>query len=136
MTHATKLRLRAVDGLLDDIQISLPVSWAAPLRAQSVKLGMSLADLITQYCGHLSDQVEALDAAVQSPHTGDDPSRFVLRGSFQQIFQAEALRCGLPVRAVLHRVISDAAASFAGRAREPLPKPIVMVPGQKKLRSR
>ena len=82
MTHATKLRLRAVDGLLDDIQISLPVSWAATLRAQSVKLGMSLEDVVVQYAGHLAAEIEKLEAAVASPTISDDVARFRLRGSF------------------------------------------------------
>ena len=127
------LRLREISGLLEDVEINLPISWAETLRSKSAKLGLSLADFLAQYSGHLVDEIESLETAVASPTISDDAARFRLRGSFLKIFKAEALRSGLPVRTLVHRLIADAAASFAGRAREPLPKPIVMVPGQKKL---
>ena len=128
-----RLRLREVSGLLEDIEINLPVAWAATLRSKSVKLGLSLDALLVQYAGSLVAEVEKLEEAVASPTLGDDVARFRLRGSFLKSFELESLRSGIPVNALIHRSISDTASAFAGRAREPLPKPIVMVPGQKKL---
>ena len=128
-----RLRLREVSGLLEDIEINLPVAWAATLRSKSVKLELSLDALLVQYAGHLAAELDALGEAVASPTLGDDVARFRLRGAFLKTFEAESVRSGIPVNALIHRSLSDTASAFAGRAREPLPKPIVMAPCQKKL---
>ena len=39
------LTLRPVTGLLEDVALAVPVEWVETLRAQSVKLGMSLEDV-------------------------------------------------------------------------------------------
>ena len=126
-----RLRLRSTAGLLEDIEISLPVAWAATLRAQSVKLGLSLDALLVQYAGHLVHEFESLEAAVAAPTLGDDAARFRLRGSFMATFEREALRSGVPVRSLVHRVISDAADVFDGREKQPAPQPLVLIPGKR-----
>ena len=68
------LKLRPVTGLLEAVEVHLPVSWAASLRVQAGKLDMPLEDLITQYCGHLPDQCEKQHTAVASPTLSDDPA--------------------------------------------------------------
>ena len=125
---ARKIRLREVDGLLEDIEVSLPVAWAETLRSRAGKLGLSLADFLAQYCGHLTAEIEALETAVESPTIGDDAARFRLRGGLLKTFQAESLRTGLPVRALAHRAISDAADVFAGREKQPAPAPLILIP--------
>ena len=128
-----RLRLRPTDGLLENVEVSLPVAWAATLRSRADKLTMSLDALLVQYAGHLAAELDALGEAVASPTLGDDVARFRLRGAFLKTFEAKSVRSGIPVNALIHRSLSDTASAFAGRAREPLPKPIVMAPGQKKL---
>ena len=131
-----RLRLRDISGLLEDVEVSLPVSWAASLRVRAEKLGLSLNAFLAQYVGHLAAEVEKLEEAVETPTVSDDVARFRLRGAFLKTFEAEALRSGLPVSALVHNVISDAADSFAGRVKAPLPKPLILIPGHNKLGSR
>lgn len=126
-----RLRLREVAGLLEDIEINLPVAWAETLRSKSVKLGLSLDALLVQYAGSLVHEIESLEAAVASPTISDDAARFRLRGGFLATFEREALRSGLPVRALVHRAVSDAADVFDGREKQAAPKPLVLIPGRK-----
>ena len=125
------LRLRSTAGLLENVEVSLPVSWAATLRGRADKLAMSLDALLVQYAGHLAHEIESLETAVASPTISDDAARFRLRGTFLKTFEGEALRSGIPVRTLVHRAISDAADSFAGREKTPLPKPLILIPGNK-----
>ena len=131
-TKPADLRLRPVDGLLEDVVLAVPVEWMESLRVQADKLGLPVEGMVVQYLGHLVAQVEALEKAVESPVMGDDPMRFLLRGSFQKTFEAEALRCGLPVRVVLHRVVADAADAFEGRPKAPMAKPLSLVAKRRK----
>ena len=127
------LRLREVSGLLQDVTISLPISWADGIRERASKLGISAEDVIVQLCGHVVGEFEQLREAVDGPRIGDDPSRVVLRDSMLRSFSREALRTGLSVRVLLHRSISEACDVFDGRQKQAPPKPLQLIPGQKKL---
>ena len=134
MKRSTKpaLKLRSVAGLLEDVNLAIPTEWVATLRAQAGKLDMPLEDLITQYCGHLAAEREALGEAVASPTLGDAVARFRLGGSFLKSFQREAHRVGLPVATLMYRSISDSASVFDGRKKEALPKPLELVAKRRK----
>ena len=60
-----------VTGLLEDVALAVPVEWVETLRAQSVKLGMSLEDVgRPRFVGHLAHEVEVMEEAVQAPSDG------------------------------------------------------------------
>ena len=126
------LRLRPTDGLREDITIGVPVHWLATLREKADKLGLSVEDLLIQLCGHVASEAEALESAVQSPKLGDDVGRFVLRGAYLKSFQREANRLGLPIVTLMHRTVSDAAAEFDGRAKDPQPKPLSLASSRRR----
>ena len=128
-----ELRLRPTDGMLEDVTIALPVSWAAGLRERAGKLGLSIESVVVQLCGHAASELGQLHKAVDGPRIGDDPSRVVLRDSMLRSFSREALRTGLSVRVLLHRSISEACDVFDGRQKQAPPKPLQLIPGQKKL---
>ena len=55
-----KLRLRPTDGMLEDVTIALPVSWAAGLRERADKLGLSIESVVVQLCGHAASELGQL----------------------------------------------------------------------------
>ena len=61
MPRATKpaLKLRPTDGLLEDVQLSIPEAWMATLRGKARKLNLPVADLLVQFVGHLASESEA-----------------------------------------------------------------------------
>ena len=126
------LRLRPVDGLLEDVALAVPVGWMGVLRAQSVKLGISVESLLVQHAGHIAAEAEALESAAESPKLGDDVGRFLLRGGYLKSFQREANRLGLPVVTLMHRTVGDAAAEFDGRAKDPQPKPLSLASSRRR----
>ena len=133
-TKSSSLRLRSTAGLQEDVTIGLPISWAAGLRERAGKLGLSIESVVVQLCGHAASELGQLHkAAVDGPRIGDDPSRVVLRDSMLRSFSREALRTGLSVRVLLHRSISEACDVFDGRQKQAPPKPLQLIPGQKKL---
>ena len=126
-----KLRLRPTDGMLEDVTIALPVSWAAGLRERADKLGLSIESVVVQLCGHAASELGQLHKAVDGPRIGDDPSRVVLRDSMLRSFSREAVRTGLSVRVLLHRSISEACDVFDGREKPAAPKPLQLIPGRR-----
>ena len=122
------LKLRPTDGLLEDVALAVPVGWMEVLRGQSVKLGITVEEMIVQYLGHLSDQVEKV---ARPPAAGDDPARLVLRDSLRESYRLESVRSGLPMRSILYRVVQAAASVFDGRQYEAAPEPIKMAPRRK-----
>ena len=132
-TKSSSLRLRSTAGLQEDVTIGLPISWAAGLRERAGKLGLSIESVVVQLCGHAASELGQLHKAVDGPRVGDDPSRVVLRDSMLRSFSREALRTGLSVRVLLHRSISEACDVFDGRQKQAPPKPLQLIPGQKKL---
>ena len=62
-----KLRLRPTDGMLEDVTIALPVSWAAGLRERADKLGLSIESVVVQLCGHAASELGQLHKAVDGP---------------------------------------------------------------------
>ena len=83
------LTLRPVTGLLEDVALAVPVEWVETLRAQSVKLGMSLEDVgRPRFVGHLAHEVEVMEEAVQAPSMDDDPTRVAMRGGLAGVIPA------------------------------------------------
>ena len=70
-TTKPDLRLRPVDGLLEDVVLAVPAEWMEVLRVQADKLGLPVADMLIQYLGHLVAEREALGKAVASPNISD-----------------------------------------------------------------
>ena len=134
MKRSTKpdLRLRSVDGLREDIELSVPAGWLVTLCAQAGKLNLPLEEMIIQFIGHLAAEREALGEAVQAPTLSDDPARFLLRGSLLKSFQGEADRLGVPVVTVMHNAVAAAADVFEGRPKAPMAKPISLVAKRRK----
>ena len=134
MKQSTKpgLRLRSVDGLLEEVALSIPEAWMEVLRGQSVKLGITVEEMIIQFIGHLAAEHEALGEAVASPTLSDDPARFLLRGSLLKSFEREAHRLGVPVVTVMHHAVADAADAFEGRPKAPMSKPLSLVAKRRK----
>ena len=127
-TKKPALKLRSTAGLLEDVQLSMPEAWMETLRGRADKLGLSLEDLIIQYCGHLADETAKVS---RPPEAGDDPTRLVLRDGLRESFRLEAVRSGLPVRTLLYRCVQAAADAFDGRRYEAVPAPIALVPRRK-----
>ena len=98
------------------------------LRAQSVKLEISVADLLVQFVGHLASESEAM---ARPPEAGDDPTtRFILRDSLRESYRLESVRSGLPIRTLLYRCVQRAADVFDGRQYEAAPGAYRVGPAQ------
>ena len=119
------LRLRPVDGLLEDLSLSIPEGWMGVLRAQSVKLGISVEAMITQYVGHLAAEREKM---TRPPEAGDDAARLVLRDGLRESYRRESARTGISLRSLLNRAVQAGADYFDGRSYEATPEPVKLVP--------
>ena len=66
-TKPADLRLRPVNGLLEDVALAVPVDWVATLRAQAGKLNLPLEEMLVQFIGHLSHESEGAGRSGPGP---------------------------------------------------------------------